>query len=152
MNVMTTRIIRSREAALSPEPGLSPAMEDYLRAIYLTHQQDISVTPQVLAAQLAVTPPSVINMMKRLAQRGLVQHAPHRPITLTVSGETIAADLVERYWLLVEFLIMALGFPDDAVDREASRLEHAVSGHLRSCIAECVTGAKTLVTNNGTSA
>lgn len=144
---MTQRTAMPRDAAIGVVTELSPAMEDYLKTIHLIAQSDVSVTTQVLAEQLSVTPPSVTEMVKRLAGRGLVQHTPYRPITLTGRGENIALDLIERYWLVVDFFITTLGFSDDAVDREANRLEHAVSGQLRACIAEYVARANASVTS-----
>ena len=57
----------------------SDAMEDYAKAIYaLAHGPNGTVATTALAARLSVTPASASAMVKRLAERGLVEHVPYR--------------------------------------------------------------------------
>ena len=132
---MTQRSVTPRNATTLPDCKLTPAMEDYLKAIYVIGEGG-DVMPHALAGYLNVAPPSVTEMVRRLAGEGLVEYTPYCPIALTNTGARVAADLVERYRLLVGFLVTILGYADDAVEQEADRLEHAVSERLRTCMSE----------------
>ena len=56
------------------ETKLSPAIEDYVKAIYLLHQEHAQVTTSLLAKQLGVAPASVSGMIHKLAELNLVTH------------------------------------------------------------------------------
>ncbi len=133
---MTRRATLPPGTTLFATPDLSPAMEDYLKAIYLIDQQCVAVTTQVLAGYLAVAPPSVTEMVKRLVERDLVAHTPYRPMTLTPTGEGIASELVKRHSLIVAFLVAALGYAEDHESRDADDMEHALSSQSLARIAE----------------
>jgi DtxR family transcriptional regulator, Mn-dependent transcriptional regulator len=110
----------------------SASQEDYLRAIYeLTvnsPQGTAAVTTNLLAARLSVAAPSVTGMIRKLAEAGLVRHAPYQGVELTRRGERAALDMVRRHRLLEVFLVRVLDYAWDEVHEEAHRLEHAVSG------------------------
>lgn len=123
---------RQRDTVRQAVNGLTPAMEDYLKAIYLLDRQGIAVTTQALARRMNVSPPSVTEMSQRLASIGLVERTRFHPVVLTSAGESAAVDVVERYQLVRSFLVDTLGYAGGDGDREADRLEHAVSDRLRA--------------------
>jgi len=110
--------------------GVTPAMQDYLKAIYRLGEVGGPVTTLRLAAELAVSSPSVTNMAKRLHDLGLVRHARYHGVALTPEGERVALDVVRRHRLLELFLAETLGYAWDEVHAEAERLEHHVSDEL----------------------
>ncbi|MCB9642488.1 MAG: metal-dependent transcriptional regulator [Myxococcales bacterium] len=116
--------------------SLSPAMEDYLRAIYKLEEKGASVTTSVIADRLGVAPASVTKMMKRLASMELVQHEPYRGVGLTPDGEKAAAEMVRHHRLIELFLTEVVGVPWDRVHEEAHRLEHALSEYLEDKLSD----------------
>jgi DtxR family transcriptional regulator, Mn-dependent transcriptional regulator len=106
---------------------ITPAMEDYLKAIYRIEQDGHPVTTQRLADDLALTGASVTNMMKRLDELKLLVHNPYRGVALTDTGIQVALEVIRHHRLLELFLAEALGFGIDKVHQEADRLEHHVS-------------------------
>ena len=118
-----------------PKPALTPAQEDYLRAIYLLGEGG-PVAPQALAERLGVRPASVSGMLKKLAELGLVERTAGRSVRLTPRGQRLALEVVRHHRLLEAFLAQALGYPWDAVHAEADRLEHHISEELEERIAE----------------
>ncbi|MDQ4064650.1 MAG: metal-dependent transcriptional regulator, partial [Actinomycetota bacterium] len=78
---------------------------------------------------------SATNMLKRLAEAGLVQHAPYRGVRLTEPGRRIALEVVRHHRLLETYLVEALGVPWDEVHAEAEVLEHVLSETLEERIA-----------------
>lgn len=117
-----------------PAP-LSQAVEDYLKAIYTVAQGGRAVTTSALAAHLNVAPPSVTNMVKRLARLRMVRHVPYRGVALTPAGEKVALEVIRHHRLLELYLSRHLGVSLDRVHGEADRLEHALSEDVEERIA-----------------
>ena len=114
----------------------SSVVEDYAKAIYaLEHRSGEPVGTNQLAERLGVTPGSASAMVKRLAQLGLVEHAPYHGVRLTEEGRRVALEVLRHHRLLELFLAKALDLPWDRVHREAELLEHALSEELESVIA-----------------
>jgi DtxR family transcriptional regulator, Mn-dependent transcriptional regulator len=119
-------------------PRITPAVEDYLKAIYQLGSEEPeagAVTGQRLTARLSVAAPSVTNMVKRLRELELVRHEPYRGIELTDAGERIALEVIRHHRLLERYLVEALGYGWDEVHEEAERLEHYISEALEARMA-----------------
>ncbi len=116
-----------------PDVGHSPAVEDYLRAIYQLSEQseptDARITTSHLAERLAVRPASVTAMLQKLAATtpALVDYHKNHGARLTAAGERAALGVVRNHRLLELFLHEKLGFRWDEVHDEADRLEHAIN-------------------------
>jgi len=114
---------------------ISIATEDYLKTIYAhTEWQNNPITPSVLAVRLGVAPPSVTEMVKKLAASGLITHVPYGPLTLTDEGHRLATAVVRRHRLIETWLVQELGYGWDEVHEEAEVLEHAMSDRLLDAI------------------
>ncbi|WP_181783023.1 metal-dependent transcriptional regulator, partial [Pseudonocardia pini] len=111
---------------------MTPAVEDYLKTIFLLSTRGEVVTTGLLAKELQVSSPSVSAMVKRLADGELVRRG--RALTLTDQGEREALRVVRRHRLLETFLVKALDMPWDEVHEEAEQLEHALSDRLEARI------------------
>lgn len=118
-----------------PKLKLSTSMEDYLKAIFHLQEEGVEVATVSLAARLAVAPPSVSNMVKRLQELGLVLHTPYRGIELTSEGRLAALEVVRHHRLLELYLAEFLDVPWERVHDEADRLEHVISEDLEERIA-----------------
>lgn len=112
----------------------TPAMQDYLKAIYRLQENGALVSTQRIAEQLGVAPPSVTSMVKRLHNRGFVYHANYHGVQLTVSGEQIAVEVIRHHRLLECYLVEKLGYDLDEVHAEAEHLEHHLSEELEAHI------------------
>jgi DtxR family Mn-dependent transcriptional regulator len=108
----------------------TPAVEDYLKAIYQLGQGDAPVGTSAIAERLGVAPGSVTGMLKRLGQQELVEHERYQGARLTVEGRREAIRLIRRHRILELFLVEVLGYTWDQVHEEAERLEHAASDEL----------------------
>jgi DtxR family transcriptional regulator, Mn-dependent transcriptional regulator len=114
----------------------SQAIEDYVKAIYSLEQRgDGAVPTNALADRLGVTPGSVSAMLKRLAERGLVEHRPYHGVSLTADGARAALEVLRHHRLLETFLHRELGMPWERVHAEAEMLEHVLSEELEALIA-----------------
>jgi DtxR family Mn-dependent transcriptional regulator len=114
----------------------STAVEDYAKAIYaLQSREGEAVSTNALAERLDVTPASASGMVKRLAEMGLVTHAPYRGVQLTGEGVAVALEVLRHHRLLELYLAESLGVPWDRVHDEAEVLEHVLSEELEELIA-----------------
>jgi DtxR family Mn-dependent transcriptional regulator len=114
----------------------SPAVEDYLKAIYSLTRAAETASTNDLASRLNVSTGSVSAMIGKLADEGLVTHAPYRGAGLTDEGLSAALRVVRRHRLIELFLADSLGMPWEDLHDEAEILEHAVSDRLIDLIAE----------------
>lgn len=106
---------------------LTSAAEDYLKVIYKLQDSNRAGTTNAIAERMDVSPAAVTNMMKKLAEMGLVQHIPYQSISLTDTGQKIALEIIRHHRLLEVYLAEAMGYGWDEVDEEAERLEHVIS-------------------------
>jgi DtxR family Mn-dependent transcriptional regulator len=114
---------------------ISPAIEDYLKAIYTLQLTAPQVTTSLLAEHIGVKPASVTGMLKTLAELHLVSYTPYHGVELTNAGERIALEVVRHHRLIELYLVEALGYSWDEVHDEAEALEHVISEKLEARIA-----------------
>ena len=114
----------------SQREPLSRSVEDYLKAIHRLSADGRPASTTQIADALAVAPPSVTGMVKRLSEQGLLSHEPYRGVTLTDLGLREARRVIRRHRLIESYLVGFLGYTWDSVHDEAERLEHAVSDAL----------------------
>ena len=121
----------------SPRSALTPAVEDFLKAVYaLARPEPASTT--ALANALGVTAASVTAMAKRLAEAGLLDHVPYRGVTLTEAGRLTAIETIRHHRLVETYLHQALGIPWDRVHDEAERWEHVISEEAEARMDEAL--------------
>ncbi len=124
--------------ALGEDKTLTSAHEDYLKAVYLLASQGGPVTNSALASQLDVSPASATNMVKRLADLGLIDYEKYQSVSLTPAGERVALEVLRHHRLLELYLHQELQLPWDQVHAEAERLEHVISEVLEDAISSAL--------------
>ena len=108
----------------------SQTEENYLKAIYKLAEAEPG-TPGVstnrIAAALATRAASVTDMLRRLADKGLLDYEKYRGVQLTAEGRRLALLTVRKHRLWEVFLVQQLGFSWDEVHEVAEELEHVQS-------------------------
>ena len=117
-------------SGVGPQGDYSRAVEDYLKAIFKLQAESLQVSTTALAGELDRSAASVTNMVKGLAEQGLLVHEPYRGVRLTQRGESTALRIIRRHRVIETYLIERLGYTWDGVHEEAERLEHAASDGL----------------------
>lgn len=115
---------------------ITPAVQDYLKAIHSLGGAEHMVSPVDIKARLKVRAPSVTGMLKRLAETGLIRYEAGRGACLTKKGIAQARRVIRRHRLVELFLTQVLGLDWSEVDAEADALEHAISPRLEEAIAK----------------
>lgn len=115
-------------------PGLTRSRQDYLKALYALAPEGETVPTSRLASRLAVSAPSVTNMLGRLAAERLVTHAPRAGARLTARGRRQALEMVRRHRILETFLVQVLRLDWSEVHQDAEVLEHHISDRVLEAI------------------
>ena len=105
---------------------LTSSMENYLKAVFTLRQAHKRVRCIDIAERMDVTLPSVSRAVKELEKMGHVSRDEDGSVTLTPSGERIAAEIYERHRFFTQRLIAA-GVDPETAAKEACHMEHGVS-------------------------
>ena len=114
-----------------PAPDISRSERELLKAIYrLCHRSagadgaTVEAHTGDLADHLGLSPSTVTTAVKRLADRGLVDHRPYRGVELTDAGQRLAVASIRRHRIVERFLADMLGYDWRDADRLAAAFEH----------------------------
>lgn len=110
--------------------SLTRSEEDHLKAIHTLVTDGGRASTNAISERLNTKASSVTDMLKKLAEKGLVKHAPYHGATLTAKGGTIALRLIRKHRLWETFLVSRLGFGWNEVHEVAEELEHVSSEKL----------------------
>lgn len=100
--------------------------EEYLETMYLLHKNKGIIRVKDIAKALRVKPPSVVDALKKLSEKGLIEYEKYDRILLTEKGRKIAEETYVKHRLLTEFFIDLLGIPPEIAERDACQFEHYV--------------------------
>ena len=89
---------------------LSPAVQDYLKAIFTLQEESSVVATSDIARAMKVSAASVTGMIKRLDRMRLVIHESYKGVRLTSAGEKIALEIIRHHRLLETYLKEIMGY------------------------------------------
>nr|WP_068892342.1 metal-dependent transcriptional regulator [Pedobacter panaciterrae] len=105
--------------------------ENYLKIIYhLSLNTESAVQTNAIAEKIQTKAASVTDMIKKLAEKQLVDYKKYQGVKLTESGKNAAINIVRRHRLWEVFLVEKLNFKWDEVHDIAEELEHIKSPEL----------------------
>jgi DtxR family Mn-dependent transcriptional regulator len=106
--------------------------ENYLKAIYKIAEKidNEGVSTNEIASAMSTKAASVTDMLKKLADKSLIDYKKYQGVRLTNKGEKIAVDIIRKHRLWELFLVDKLGFKWDEVHDMAEQLEHIQSDEL----------------------
>ncbi len=119
------------------------AEEEYLQIIFWLEEAGLPMTGANVARAMQLSPPTVHEMIGRLARDGYVTRADDKLLSFTDEGREHANAIVRRHRLIERFLTDVLGIPWDEVHEEAERLEHAMSPVLEERMLAAIGDATT---------
>ena len=103
--------------------SLSKSDREALKAIYRL-AKDGGAHTGILAERLGLAPGTVTATVKRLADRGLVDHEPYHGVELTLAGSRVAIAAIRRHRIVERFLADMLGYAWNEADRLATNFEY----------------------------
>ena len=105
--------------------------ENYLKTIYhLTSISNIDTSTNAIAEKMETKASSVTDMLKKLAEKDLVNYIKYQGVSLTEIGKLAAKMIVRKHRLWECFLVEKLDFSWDEVHDIAEQLEHIKSEKL----------------------
>jgi len=111
-------------------------VEEYLESIGALEERESPVSTSSIAQSMGVSLASVSEMLRRLAEKGLVEHTPYGGANLTEEGRQRFLQLTRRHRLWEVFLHRHLGIGWEAVYHHACALEHATEDLVADRLAE----------------
>ncbi len=114
----------------------SEQIENYLKNIYKIQSMEGRVTTSSLSERLQISPASVTEMVKKLADEGSLRYTPYKGVELTANGARDALKIIRKHRLWEMFLVEVLHFGWDEIDEEAERFEHIMSERMEDKIDE----------------
>ncbi len=111
---------------MTVEYTLTASLEDYLEAIFHIIEEKQAVRPKDIANRLKVVNSSVTGALHALADKNLINYAPHDVITLTNSGKAAAKNVVRRHEVLRDFFVKVLAVEELDADKAACLMEHSI--------------------------
>lgn len=112
--------------------SLSFTEENYVKAIYSLTEKNASAetSTSLIAEKLHTKPPTVSDMLRKLAEKKLISYEKYKKVALTKSGKQIAILIVRKHRLWEVFLHDKLHFAWDEIHEIAEQLEHIQSEEL----------------------
>jgi len=98
--------------------------ENYLKVIFNLSASGDKITPTAIAEALNNNPASVIDMIRKLAEKELISYDKKSGAKLSVTGQKAAINIVRKHRLWEVFLKEKLGYTWDEVHDVAEQLEH----------------------------
>jgi DtxR family Mn-dependent transcriptional regulator len=121
----------------------SESVEEYLEAIYSFNEKGELAKNQQLSEKLHVAPPSVTQMIQRLAKEGLVVYKPYKGAVLTGKGMALAQKVVRKHRLIERFLYDFLKIRKEKIHNEACKLEHGLSDETAAALCKALNNPET---------
>lgn len=105
--------------------------ENYLKTLYnLEDRQVKKVNNIALSKSLDLNPATVLEMVRKLSAKKLVETLPDKTIQLTEKGRKKALSIVRKHRLWEVFLVEKLAYKWNEVHALAEQLEHVESDDL----------------------
>jgi DtxR family Mn-dependent transcriptional regulator len=104
--------------------------ENYLKSIYHLLIHAGSATTNDIAAAMGTRAASVTDMLKKLADKKLINYVRYQGVNLTPHGTQTALAIIRKHRLWEYFLVEKLKFKWDEVHDMAEELEHISSTKL----------------------
>ncbi len=101
--------------------------ENYLKALFNIQVNKGDATVNELSKQLQIKMPTVNSMMKKLADKKLINYTSYKPIKLTEKGKKEAALIIRKHRLTEMYLVEKMGFGWEEVHDIAEQVEHIKS-------------------------
>lgn len=139
-------------ARSSPAPGAAgykqtrsahrqETAEDYALAIARLIEQRGEARVRDLSQVMGVSHVTVVRIVKRLSEEGLVETEPYKPVALTAEGRSLADDARKRHELVRDFLV-SIGVPAKVAAIDAEGMAHHLSEATARAMKRALGGSK----------
>lgn len=118
------------------DSSLTKSERELLKAVYRLTKGGFDGQTGAIAEHLGVSPGTVTQTVKRLAERGFVDHRPYKGVELTPEGRHAAVQAIRRHRVVERFLSDYLGYASSRADRLAGAFEHDLPDEIEHRLFE----------------
>ncbi|MFQ5800516.1 MAG: metal-dependent transcriptional regulator [Candidatus Hydrothermarchaeales archaeon] len=112
---------------------LSENIEEYLELLFVFEEKgDDLVRISSVSEGLGISPPSAVQMLKRLEDKGLVNYKKREGVQLTEKGRKVATDIIRNHRLIETLMKKTLN--KDVDEAVVCGLEHHMSKEFADAI------------------
>lgn len=105
--------------------------ENYLKTIFhLSEKSDAPVATNSISEVMGNKAASVTDMLKKLAEKDLINYVKYQGVSLTKKGRETAISIIRKHRLWEVFLVEKLAFKWDEVHEIAEEMEHIKAPEL----------------------
>jgi DtxR family transcriptional regulator, Mn-dependent transcriptional regulator len=115
---------------------MSISIQEYLEALYTLTLNGRTAGTSEISKKLDISPSSVTEMLKKLADMGYINYSRYQGVTLSPRGFELAEKMTRKHRLLERFLHDVLRIGNDKVHQEACEMEHALSDSTERAICQ----------------
>ncbi|HEV3400738.1 MAG TPA: metal-dependent transcriptional regulator [Acidimicrobiales bacterium] len=112
--------------------ALTKSEREALKSLYRLSRDGHDAHTGALAELLGVSPGTATALVKRLAERGLLDHKLYRGVELTEAGRSAAVAAIRRHRIVERFLSDMLGYAWNEADRLATAFEHDLPAEVEN--------------------
>ena len=112
-------------------------VEEYLETLFILDERGKKIAKITeVAESLEVTPPSAVEMLKKIEKEGLVNYKARTGVSLTKSGRKLARRIVRNHRLAELLLtkILEVDVDDAAHEIVACAIEHHISDNIADAV------------------
>lgn len=117
-------LVRESFGRTAVDDSLSKSEREAIKAIYRLTRDGSEAHTGALAEVLGLSPGTVTTTIKRLAERGMVDHRPYQGVSFTGPGQHAAILAIRRHRIVERFLADMLGYRWNEADKLAVTFEH----------------------------
>ncbi len=126
---LTTDILTRIPSSTNAKPPMvdipiTKSERELLKTIYRLTRDQPEAHTGTIADALGLAPGTVTVTVKKLAERGLLDHEPYHGVMLTQVGRAMAVGAIRRHRIVERFLADMLGYAWNEADRLAANFEH----------------------------
>ena len=115
------------------DPVDSENKEEYLEAVWIIGKTGESpVRISSISQKLKVTPPSAVQMLKKLEKEGCINYKNREGVTLTRKGRIIGQRMVRNGMLIESLMVKSLGIEIDS--KVACGIEHHMTDEFANAL------------------
>lgn len=116
---------------LKKKINISHTEENYLKAIFKLSENSVkNINTNAISDKMGIAAASVTDMLKKLAEKKLINYEKYYGVTLTEKGKKEAVQLIRNHRLWETFLVDKLQYSWDEVHDMAEDLEHIKNATL----------------------
>lgn len=115
---------------------ISENVEEYLETLWILtveRGRDLAKVKEVAEA-LKFSPPSVVEMLKKMEKLGLVEYISREGVKLSSLGREKASEVIRQHRLAELLLTEILGLELSKVHEKACKLEHHISQEIAQAV------------------